>query len=258
MITITCHPECRFNVERVRSLCFPGSDVESSTISTSRCNRMRFAWPRIRFVYPAEALSKIITELVIASSNAGKLREISRILAPLNIEAKPQSAFAVSDAEEPHPTFIENALAKARHASASCGLPALADDSGICVKALDGAPGVHSARYADKAGEPRSDARNNQRLLEALYDIEDRAAHYVCVMVLVRHADDPQPIIAEAEWHGAIVREPRGANGFGYDPLFLIPELGKTAAEIPLEQKNAISHRGRALTLLADKLVRMG
>ncbi len=200
----------------------------------------------------------MITELVVASSNAGKLREISRILAPLNIEATPQSAFAISDAAEPHPTFVENALAKARHASASCHLPALADDSGICVDALGGAPGVHSARYADQAGEPRCDARNNQRLLEALRGIEDRAAHYVCVMVLVRHANDPQPLIVEAEWHGVIAGEPRGANGFGYDPLFVIPELGKTAAEIPLDQKNAISHRGRALTLLADKLVRFG
>ncbi len=200
-------------------------------------------------------MSKIIAELVVASSNPGKLCEISRILAPLNIEATPQSAFAVSDAEEPHPTFIENALAKARHASASCGLPALADDSGICVNALGGAPGVHSARYADAPGQPRSDARNNHRLLEALRGIEDRAARYVCVMVLVRHADDPQPMIAEAEWHGMIVREPRGANGFGYDPLFLIPGLGKTAAEIPLEQKNALSHRGRALMLLVEKLV---
>lgn len=202
-------------------------------------------------------MSKIITKLVVASSNPGKLREISRILAPLNIEAAPQSAFAVSDAEEPHPTFLENALAKARHASASCGLPALADDSGICVDALGGAPGVRSARYAGNEAEPRSDsdARNNRWLLEALRDIGDRAAHYVCVMVLVRRADDPQPIIAEAEWRGVIATAPRGSEGFGYDPLFLIPELGKTAAEIPLEQKNAISHRGRALMLLVDKLV---
>jgi XTP/dITP diphosphohydrolase len=157
----------------------------------------------------------------------------------------------VPEAEEPHGTFIENALAKARHASMHAGLPALADDSGICVDALDGAPGVRSARFA---GEPQSDERNNQHLLELLTHTESRRARYYCVMVLVRHAQDPQPLIAEGEWHGEILRAPRGRGGFGYDPLFLDPLLGKTGAELPLEEKNRISHRGKALAILVDRL----
>lgn len=199
----------------------------------------------------------LIAKLVVATGNPGKLREIAQILAPLNIEALAQSAFSIADADEPHPTFVENALAKARHASLCTGLPALADDSGICVAALHGAPGVRSARYASQAGEPKSDARNNAKLLEALHGIDNRAAHYVCVIALVRRADDPRPIIAEAEWHGEIVRKARGAGGFGYDPLFLIPDLGKTGAEIAPEEKNRISHRGRALAKLVGKLSRM-
>lgn len=189
--------------------------------------------------------------LVIASGNAGKLREFRQLLEPLQIEARPQSDFNVSEAEEPHVTFIENALAKARHASRITGLPALADDSGICVDALGGAPGVISARFA---GEPRSDARNNEKLLTELRDQTNRAAHYHCVLILVRHADDPQPIIAEGSWHGEILREPHGEGGFGYDPLFLDLAHGKTVAELPSEIKNRISHRGKALAVLLEKL----
>lgn len=190
-------------------------------------------------------------QLVIATGNAGKLREIRQLLEPLGIEALPQSGFNLPEAEEPHLTFIENALAKARHASRLTGLPALADDSGICVDALGGAPGVHSAYYS---GLPKSDTRNNDKLLESLRDATDRHAHYHCVLVLVRHADDPQPLIAEGDWHGEILNAPRGENGFGYDPLFLDPRLGKTGAELPLEVKNRISHRGKALTVLLQKL----
>ncbi len=192
-----------------------------------------------------------LTKLVIASNNPGKLREISELLAPLAIEVAPQSDYVISEAEEPHVTFVENALAKARHASRCSGLPALADDSGICVKALDGAPGVSSARYA---GEPKSDARNNCKLVEALQGNTDRRAYYYCVIVLVRHADDPQPIIVDRSWHGEIIDEPRGAGGFGYDPYFFIPELNQTSAELTVDQKNRISHRGQALAKLLDIL----
>jgi XTP/dITP diphosphohydrolase len=199
-----------------------------------------------------------MNKLVIASNNPGKLREIGAILAPLAIEVVAQGALGVDEAEEPHGTFIENALAKARHASRATGLPALADDSGVCVFALDGEPGVHSARYANGtgavAGRDDQDRRNNEKLLQALSAATDRRAHYYCVIVLVRHADDPQPLIAEAEWHGEILREPRGGGGFGYDPLFLIPELGKTGAELAPQEKNALSHRGRALAQLVTRL----
>ena len=189
--------------------------------------------------------------LVLASNNEGKIREIRAILAPLGIEVVPQDHYGVPEAEEPHGTFIEHALAKARHAAAATGLPALADDSGICVDALDGAPGVFSARFA---GDPKSDQRNNDRLLELMNQHDDRKAHYYCVMVLLRHAHDPQPLIAEGDWHGEIVREPRGAGGFGYDPLFLDLRLGKTGAELPTEEKNRVSHRGKALAALVEKL----
>jgi XTP/dITP diphosphohydrolase len=195
----------------------------------------------------------VFEKLVIASNNPGKLREISQMLAPLGIETLPQSRFDVPKANEPHGTFIENALAKARHAAGMTGLPALADDSGICVDALGGAPGVNSARYG---GEPRSDARNNARLLEALGGRSDRRAHYYCVIVAMRHARDPRPLIAEGLWRGEILRAPRGSGGFGYDPLFLDPELGQTGAELAAAQKNLISHRGRALALLMDALKR--
>jgi len=195
----------------------------------------------------------VFDKLVIASNNPGKLREIGQILAPLGIEIIPQSVLAVSEAEEPHATFIENALAKARHAARLTGLAALADDSGICVDALGGAPGVISAHFA---GEPRSDMRNNRKLLEMLEAENDRRAHYYCVMLLMRHANDPQPLIAEGEWHGEILREPRGSGGFGYDPLFLDPALGKTGAELAPEQKNRVSHRGKALAALVGVLKR--
>lgn len=190
-------------------------------------------------------------KLVIASNNPGKLREIGQILEPLGFEVLPQSAFNIPEAEEPHCTFIENCLAKARHASLHSGLPALADDSGICVDALNGAPGVHSARFS---GEPKSDERNNRKLIELLQNEADRGAHYYCTIVLVRHPEDPQPLIAEGLWRGEIALEPRGDGGFGYDPYFLLPELGLTAAEIPAEHKNRISHRGRALASLVEKL----
>ncbi|MEK6591910.1 MAG: RdgB/HAM1 family non-canonical purine NTP pyrophosphatase [Pseudomonadota bacterium] len=199
-------------------------------------------------------------KLVIASNNPGKLREISRILAPLDIDVLPQTAFGVPEAEEPHCTFIENALAKARHASRHTGLPALADDSGVCVEALKGEPGVHSARFAGpppagtESGRDDQDARNNDRLLAMLAGQANRRAHYYCVIVLVRHADDPQPLIAEAGWHGEIIDTPRGDGGFGYDPLFLVAELGKTGAELAPEEKNRISHRGKALAALLARL----
>ncbi|MES2407052.1 MAG: RdgB/HAM1 family non-canonical purine NTP pyrophosphatase [Pseudomonadota bacterium] len=190
-------------------------------------------------------------KLVIASNNPGKLREIGRILSPLGYEAVPQSAFNVPEAEEPFVTFVENCIAKARHAAQLTGLPALADDSGICVEALDGAPGVYSARYA---GEPKSDQRNNEKLIAALAGQANRRAHYYCVIVYLRHAEDPQPLIAEGSWHGEIIDTPRGDGGFGYDPYFLVPELGKTGAELAADEKNTISHRGKALLQLVDKL----
>ena len=196
-----------------------------------------------------------MSKLVIASGNAGKLREIARILAPLDIQAVPQSEFNVPDCPEPHVTFVENCLAKARHASAHSGLPALADDSGICVEALGGAPGVYSARYA---GEPKSDQRNNEKLIAALANETNRRAHYTCVMVYVRHPDDPEPIISEGRWHGEIIDTPRGENGFGYDPYFLVPQFGKTGAELDQDTKNDISHRGQALRDLVEKLKQFG
>lgn len=190
-------------------------------------------------------------KIVLASNNAGKLREFAQLLAPLDFEVLPQAQFNVPEAEEPHFTFVENALDKARHAARLTGLPALADDSGICVSALGGEPGVHSARYA---GEPKSDERNNQKVIAELQGKTDRRAHYVCVLVFVRHADDPQPVIAEGEWHGEIIDTPRGENGFGYDPYFLVPEKGLTAAELPAADKNAMSHRGKALARLIEQL----
>ena len=198
-------------------------------------------------------------QLVVASSNPGKLRELSELLAPLGIEIIPQTRLGIADAQEPHVTFVENALAKARHASRQAGLPALADDSGICIAALGGEPGVHSARFADEplnadAGRQEQDGRNNQKLISLLKGKEDRRAHYACVMVLVRRADDPEPVIAEGRWLGEVIDTPRGKNGFGYDPYFYLPELRKTAAELDAEQKNALSHRGTALRRLIAKL----
>jgi XTP/dITP diphosphohydrolase len=190
-------------------------------------------------------------QIVLASNNAGKLREFAQMLATIDIEVLPQAHFNIPEAEEPHITFVENALAKARHAAKLTGLPALADDSGICVAALGGAPGVFSARFA---GEPKSDDRNNQKLIADLQGKSDRRAHYVAVLVFVHHADDPQPIVVEGEWHGEIIDTPRGTNGFGYDPYFLVPDLKQTAAEISAENKNQRSHRGKALRLLIERL----
>lgn len=191
-------------------------------------------------------------KLVIASNNPGKLREFERMLAPLGIEVLTQSQLGISEAEEPHCTFVENALAKARHVSRESGLPALADDSGICVEALGGAPGVQSARYA--GDNPKSDRRNNDKLLQDMQGVSDRRAHYYCVLVLVRHADDPQPIIAEGEWWGEIAHEERGDGGFGYDPMFWLPDLGKMSSELTHDEKHAISHRGKAMKVLLEKL----
>lgn len=190
-------------------------------------------------------------KLVIASNNPGKLKEIQRILMPYIPQIIPQSELNISEAEEPYHTFVENALTKARHASHESGLPALSDDSGICVDALQGAPGVYSARFA---GEPKSDERNNQKLVTLLRGEANRKAHYYCVIVLVRHPDDPEPLIAEGAWRGEIIEAPRGSSGFGYDPFFLIPEYGKTGAEIPVDLKNRISHRAIALQSLVEKL----
>ncbi|MGE5105543.1 MAG: RdgB/HAM1 family non-canonical purine NTP pyrophosphatase [Betaproteobacteria bacterium] len=189
--------------------------------------------------------------LVLASGNPGKLREFRRLLEPLGIAVVAQAELGIGEADEPHATFIENAIAKARHASAQSGWPALADDSGICVDALGGAPGVQSARYA---GEPKSDARNNAALIDALRGIADRRAHYYCVLVLLRHANDPQPIIADGAWHGTVVDTPRGNGGFGYDPHFQDDTTGLTGAELPLARKNALSHRGKAMRRLLARI----
>ena len=201
-------------------------------------------------------------KLVLASSNPGKLREFREMLTPLGIEVVPQSELGIPEAEEPHATFLENALAKARHASRRAGLPALADDSGICVTALGGAPGVRSARFAgppsgEVGGRDSQDERNNHQLIALLGKCKDRRAHYSCVIAVVRHADDPEPLIAEGRWHGEITDAPRGANGFGYDPYFHLPALGRTAAELAPEEKNAVSHRGQALAALAVRLKAM-
>jgi XTP/dITP diphosphohydrolase len=182
--------------------------------------------------------------LVLASGNPGKIGEIAALLAPLGIEVLPQSQLGIAEADEPHDTFLENALAKARHASR---------DSGLCVPALGGEPGVNSAYYAGREGNrEQRDSRNNQRLLRELKD--DRRAYYACIMVLTRSATDPLPLIADGIWHGEIARAPRGANGFGYDPLFFLKEHNRTAAELEPAQKNRISHRGQALTRLMELL----
>lgn len=183
-------------------------------------------------------------KLVLASNSTGKVREFSALFANLGIAIVPQGELGIAPAPEPYFTFVENALAKARHASEQSGLPALADDSGICVQALAGEPGVRSARYA---GEGASDAQNNAKLMDALQGKTDRSAHYVCALVLIRHALDPEPLIVQCRWHGELLEAPRGQHGFGYDPYFLIPSLGMTAAELDPAQKNALSHRGQAL-----------
>lgn len=194
----------------------------------------------------------MLTQLLLASNNAGKLKEFSALLAPLGIsQIVPQGQLGIPEAEEPYGTFIENALTKARHASRLSGLPALADDSGLCVDALGGAPGVLSARYA---GEPKSDQRNNEALLAALDGTENRQAHYYCVLVLVRSAEDPQPIIADAVWRGHILPAPRGEGGFGYDPLFQAQGYEISVAEMASVEKNRVSHRAQALVQLVNRL----
>jgi XTP/dITP diphosphohydrolase len=190
-------------------------------------------------------------KLVLASNNAGKVREFQALLAPLNFQVIPQGELGIPSAEEPHHTFVENALAKARHASVASELPALADDSGICVHALNGQPGVLSARYA---GEPANDAANNQKLVQELKNQVNRGAHYVCALVFVNSANDPEPVIVQARWYGTIVDEPKGTHGFGYDPYFFLPELGLTVAELDPAKKNSISHRGQALRQLIEQL----
>lgn len=190
-------------------------------------------------------------KLVLASNNSGKVKEFQALLAPLNFQVIPQGELGIPSAEEPHCTFVENALAKARHASAASNLPALADDSGICAHALHGMPGVLSARFAGGQGD---DEANNQKLIQALKDQADRGAHYVCALVFVTSANDPEPIIVQTRWYGQIIDKASGANGFGYDPHFFLPDLHCTAAELEPAQKNLISHRGQALRELIAQL----
>ena len=190
-------------------------------------------------------------KLILASNNAGKVKEFQALLAPLNFQVIPQGELDIPSAEEPHFTFVENALAKARHASAASGLPALADDSGICAHALNGQPGVLSARFA---GEQGDDAANNRKLIQELKNQADRGAHYVCALVFVNSANDPEPIIVQTRWYGQIVDEAAGSNGFGYDPYFFLPDQKCTAAELEPEKKNSISHRGQALRELIAQL----
>ncbi len=192
-------------------------------------------------------------DVVLASGNKGKLREFSALFAPLGMRLIPQQELNVSEAPEPFHTFVENALAKARHASRHTGLPALADDSGLAVQALGGAPGVLSARYATLFGEEKSDAANNRRLLLELESHQNRRAAYIAVLVFVRSENDPCPVIAQGTWPGEIAHAPAGENGFGYDPYFYLPELGQTAAQLDPQVKNSVSHRAMALRrLLAD------
>ncbi|MCQ9616347.1 RdgB/HAM1 family non-canonical purine NTP pyrophosphatase [Paenalcaligenes niemegkensis] len=193
-------------------------------------------------------------KVVLASNNPGKLREFSAILSTVGIDMVPQGELGVSEADEPFQTFVENALAKARHASEQTGLPALADDSGLSVHALNGGPGVYSARFALMNGGEKSDAANNQYLVQKLQGVSDRRARYVAVLVYVRSANDPCPIITEGCWDGSIVAEPAGHNGFGYDPHFYVRDLQKTAAELSEEEKNKRSHRAQALKQLLERL----
>jgi len=197
----------------------------------------------------------MVKKIVLASGNPGKLKEFASLFDRVGIELISQRSLGIPDAAEPHVTFIENAIAKARHASSLSGLPALADDSGICVEALDGAPGVHSARYAQPVCAQESvDSANNTKLINALRNLDNRRARYVAVLVLLRSANDPQPLVAEASWHGVVIDQPRGLNGFGYDPYFLLPNLGLTAAELDPKQKNNLSHRGQAFEALFKKM----
>ena len=193
--------------------------------------------------------------LVLASNNKGKLREFNALFGAAGVRVVAQGELNVTECEEPFETFLENALAKARNASRQTGLPAMADDSGITAHALVTEPGVHSARYACvRSGEAKDDAANNAKLVSRLADKANKSAHYTCVLVAVRSADDPDPIGVEGCWYGEIVAEPRGNGGFGYDPHFYVPAFGKTAAELTAEEKNAVSHRGIAMRRLAEEL----
>lgn len=194
--------------------------------------------------------------IVLASGNAGKLREFDSLLNRAGYTVRPQSDFAVPECPEPHPTFVENAIAKARHAARYSGLPALADDSGICAEALGGQPGIRSARYAEAPDGTRSDAANNAKLSAALADSDNLSVYYVCVLALLRHEHDPCPLIAQGIWHGQWCFEASGSGGFGYDPHFFLPEYGLSAAMLPAATKNRISHRAQALNRLLSALNR--
>ncbi|MEI7426842.1 MAG: RdgB/HAM1 family non-canonical purine NTP pyrophosphatase [Betaproteobacteria bacterium] len=196
-------------------------------------------------------MSFIAKKIVLASSNLGKLAEFNALFGPLGIELISQQALGIAPAPEPFFTFVENALTKARQASSISGLPSLADDSGICVEALDGAPGIHSARFA---GPDSTDTQNNEHLLDLMKNHTNKRARYVCALVFIRHTNDPEPIIASGTWNGEIIDSPRGANGFGYDPFFFLPDLGQTAAELPPALKNKISHRALAMQELMLKI----
>nr|WP_041676539.1 RdgB/HAM1 family non-canonical purine NTP pyrophosphatase [Ramlibacter tataouinensis] len=187
-----------------------------------------------------------MAKIVLASNNAGKLAELQAMLAPLGVQLVRQSELGVSEAEEPHRTFVENALAKARHAARVSGLPAIADDAGLCVDAFGGLPGVDTAYYATRFGYPKGDDHNVRALLEQMRDVENRRAALVSTLVALRSADDPEPLIAVGRAVGEITREPLGAHGFGFDPVMFIPSFGRTFAQLPPEVKNANSHRGRA------------
>ncbi|MFC3093031.1 RdgB/HAM1 family non-canonical purine NTP pyrophosphatase [Alteromonas sediminis] len=190
-------------------------------------------------------------QLVLASGNAGKIREFSQIFSAWQVDVIAQTACGVSSVPETGTTFVENAIIKARHAAKETGLPALADDSGLVVNALKGAPGIFSSRYA---GVDASDTDNVNKLLDAMEGMTDRKAHFQCVLVFMRHADDPIPVIAQGQWHGEIALTPHGEGGFGYDPVFWLPEQSCTAAQLDKKTKNTISHRGQAVTLLREKM----
>ncbi|MBC3766859.1 RdgB/HAM1 family non-canonical purine NTP pyrophosphatase [Neptunicella marina] len=190
-------------------------------------------------------------QIVLASGNQGKVNELCAMLAPLNLEVLPQSHFNVEEVPETGTTFVENAIIKARHAAKITGLPAIADDSGLVVSALNGAPGIYSARYA---GSDANDGSNIDKLLSNMHNIENRDAYFICVLVYMRHADDPTPIICEGRWHGTITHERHGDGGFGYDPVFWVSELNCSSAELSKADKNAISHRGLALKQLLTSL----
>lgn len=190
-------------------------------------------------------------KIVLASGNRGKLAELRALLSPLGIDVDSQSALGIMPIAEERPSFVENALDKARNAARHSGLPALADDSGLVVPMLGGAPGIRSARYA---GDTSDDAANNAKLIAALGDAERPPAHFYAAVVYLRHPEDPAPLIATAEWHGVLLKSPRGERGFGYDPLFYLPDLERTAAELDALTKNRLSHRGRAVSMLLERL----